>query len=394
MPRPRLLFLTPHIPDPEGSGSARRAASTFSALSHTHDAVLFHIAPDSTPGPAPALTLPYLHANGLIRCWRRRLARRRPALFAALFAPPDWVNHTRARLRHASALAASAGPFATIHAFRFYTAPYALAMARGQSTRPALHLDLDDIESVTRTRIASVLEHAGEQTTASREHANARAYARLEHRLLPRFDRLYAASSLDASRLRHPAVRVLPNTVHIPADPPPPPETAPLRILFIGSLGYSPNQDAIRWFAAEILPALRATTPCEFIVAGRGAPEPLRALLESTPGATHLGPVELAASAYHDIHLVVAPLRAGGGTRLKILEAFALGRPVVATSLALEGLQITPGRHALVADSAASFAAACARLAADASLRAELVEHARAWVSANHSAAALAAPLA
>ncbi len=67
MPRPRLLFLTPHLPDPEGSGSSRRAASTFDALSNNHDAILFHLSPNSTPGPAPGLALPYLHANGLLR---------------------------------------------------------------------------------------------------------------------------------------------------------------------------------------------------------------------------------------------------------------------------------------------------------------------------------------
>jgi glycosyltransferase involved in cell wall biosynthesis len=165
-------------------------------------------------------------------------------------------------------------------------------------------------------------------------------------------------------------------------------------MLFIGALSYAPNQDAVRWFLAEILPALRAATPCELLVAGRHAPESLRALLASSPGVVFLGPVEYAASAYQDAHLVVAPLRAGGGTRLKILEAFALGRPVVATPLAAEGLEITPGRHALLADRAADFAAACAKLAADADLRRALAAQAREWIAARHSPSALAAPLA
>ncbi len=237
-------------------------------------------------------------------------------------------------------------------------------------------------------------EHTGEQLSARLEHANARAYARLERRFLPLFDRIYAASSLDSARLRHPSVRVLPNTVPIPEAPLPPPAPAPLRILFIGTLGYAPNRDAVRWFLTHILPALRAAHPCEFIVAGRNTPPSLRALIDSTPGTTFLGPVQLAACAYHDAHFVVAPLRAGGGTRLKILEAFALGRPVVATPLAAEGLEMTPGLHALVAESAADFIAACARLAADPALRSTIARQARAWVSDHHSFASLSAPLA
>ena len=87
---------------------------------------------------------------------------------------------------------------------------------------------------------------------------------------------------------------------------------------------------------------------------------------------------------YQNAHVAVVPLRAGGGTRLKILEAMALGRPVVSTELGCEGLAVEDGKHMLVADDAESFAAAVARLLTDRALAARLTLEARALVERDY----------
>ena len=88
---------------------------------------------------------------------------------------------------------------------------------------------------------------------------------------------------------------------------------------------------------------------------------------------------------YHATNAVVIPLRAGGGTRIKLLEAFAHRRPVVSTMIGAEGLHVTHGEHLLIADSAADIARECLRLMTDCKLASALVARAFDFVTAHHS---------
>jgi glycosyltransferase involved in cell wall biosynthesis len=152
---------------------------------------------------------------------------------------------------------------------------------------------------------------------------------RLERRWLPRFDRVWVCSRPDADSLarRVPGVHpgVAPNVVPVPCAAPEGPAAAPFRFLFIGTLGYYPNQDALLWFLREILPRMRPQTdrPFRVTVAGGGLPPALARQLRSAPEVEVLGYVEDLASLYRESGAVVVPLRAGGGSRIKIIEAFA-----------------------------------------------------------------------
>lgn len=305
--------------------------------------------------------------------------------------PPDWSRHTRRRFRLTREFVRGQH-FDIIHAFRFSCAPYALDLRRTAAPSARLHLDVDDLESLTRSRLSELHRAAGEARDAGRETLNAIAYARLEPRYFGRFDRVYVCSQVDASRVAGacPSVRLLPNTVEVPATAPAPPGRGDVfRLLFIGSLGYVANRDALRWWCAEIFPRLRATIACELVVAGHGASPATEAWLQAQPGVRYMGSVRHAADAYRDVHAVIAPLRGGGGTRIKILEAFAHGRPVVCTGVALEGIEAEPDRHCLLADAAESFAEACVRLAENEALRASLTANARDFVSCRHCHAVL-----
>ncbi len=108
-----------------------------------------------------------------------------------------------------------------------------------------------------------------------------------------------------------------------------------MRLLFVGTLGYFPNADAARFLCRDIVPALRRLSGHAIVVdlAGAGDTTGLRDIAQM-PEVTLLGYVEDLAPLYAAADIAVAPLRAGGGTRIKILEAFAHGVPVVATWLA------------------------------------------------------------
>ncbi|MGE0227705.1 MAG: glycosyltransferase [Dehalococcoidia bacterium] len=278
-----------------------------------------------------------------------------------------------------------------IHAFRLYTTPVALALA-ARAPQARLHVDLDDIESVTRSRIAAMHRLNGRLDPARAEDAEAGRFAEAERDLLPRFQRLYVCSDLDAARLREllpgltAEVRVVPNAVRLPVPPPSPRTTHPFTFLFVGTMGYAPNLDAVRWFTRRIWPRVhaRAGRPVLFRVVGP-PPETDLSAVARLPGVRVAGPVPDVTPEYGDADAVVVPLRAGGGTRIKALEAFAHGRPVVSTTIGVEGIEATPGRDLLVADDPDAFADACLRLIDDPALGAAIATSAARLVTLRYS---------
>jgi glycosyltransferase involved in cell wall biosynthesis len=140
-------------------------------------------------------------------------------------------------------------------------------------------------------------------------------------------------------------------------------------LLFVGTLGYAPNRDAVVYFADEILPIIKASVPdTTFNVVGLGAP----AGFGEPPGVNMIGAVPDVRPYVQQSSVIVVPLRAGSGTRIKIVEALAAGKPVVTTSIGAEGLRVEHGRHVLIADKPDDFAAAVVRLLRDPALRLEL----------------------
>ena len=164
-------------------------------------------------------------------------------------------------------------------------------------------------------------------------------------------------------------------------------------ILYIGSLQYPPNVDAVLYFAAEVWPALHARFPdLVFRVVGRCPSEELRRL-QGSGGVCMTGEVDDVEPYYRRAALCVVPLRAGGGTRLKILEAFAYGRPVVSTTLGCEGLDAVDGAHLLVADKPADMHAQIARVLTEPDLARDLCANGRALVENRYSWDRIAADL-
>lgn len=144
-------------------------------------------------------------------------------------------------------------------------------------------------------------------------------------------------------------------------------------LLFVGLLDYPPNRDAVRYFANEVLPAVRRRSPdTTFRVIGAGVAAAEE--IGSAPGVRALGPVDDLGPELATAAAVVVPVRWGAGTRVKILEAFAHRIPVVSTTVGAEGLDVTDGRELLIADDAGSLADACLAVLGDADRAASLAE--------------------
>jgi glycosyltransferase involved in cell wall biosynthesis len=190
----------------------------------------------------------------------------------------------------------------------------------------------------------------------------------LERWTVQSFDRCVASSEEDAAALAALAgeaaarrLAVVPNGVDVKAFTPTPVPREP-RVLFPGRLAFEPNVDAVRWFCAEIWPAIRTAVPeATLVIAGR-SPHPEVRALERLPGVSVQADVPSMVPHFRAARVVVVPLRTGTGTRLKALEAMASGRPVAGTAVGLEGIGVRDGVNALVADAPAGLAAAVIEL--------------------------------
>jgi glycosyltransferase involved in cell wall biosynthesis len=181
-----------------------------------------------------------------------------------------------------------------------------------------------------------------------------------------------ARTLLEAGR-----VRVLPNGVDTEFFTPARGGTVDRSLLFTGLMNYEPNVEAVGFFCGEVLPLIVREAPGTMfhVVGSKPADEVLA--LRSERVIVH-GFVPDTRPYFRDAETVVVPLLHGGGTRLKILEAAACGKPIVTTTLGVEGLDFRPGEDLLVADSAGEFVEAVLALGGDEGLRRRLGRNARA----------------
>jgi glycosyltransferase involved in cell wall biosynthesis len=210
--------------------------------------------------------------------------------------------------------------------------------------------------------------------------AEARRFRRFDRRHLPRYDRLIAVSAAEANALAWTGrpVDLVPNGVSTEDFTAPPEQSGAPTLVFSGSMAYPPNEEGIAWFVREALPAIRAQAPdVELLIVGRDPPAAVRALAEP-PAITVTGAVPDIRPHLARATVIVVPIRSGGGTRLKLLEAMAAGRAVVTTTAGAAGIDVTEGREVLVADDPGRFAEAVVELLRDAGARRRLAAAARA----------------
>ncbi len=366
--QPRVLLLSPEAPYPAVGGGALRTASLVEYFGRRSalDLILFRQpgAPDPSRDIPPGLVnsftvvdLPHHSKSPLARSLRnsRRFLRGVPPLLDRYSGFADEMqrflrgkNYNLAVLEH------------------FWCAPY-LEILRPVARRTVL--DLHNIESQL-----SITSSAAARWPASAMLAQfSRAYLRLERQWVPQFDMVLAASQDDAALANKivPAshVHVYPNAL---PDHPLPAAREGHSIVFTGNLEYAPNIGAVEYFHKDVWPGLRRQWPdLAWRVAGRN-PQAVADLLAGSPGVHLIGPVDDALAILAQSKVAIVPLRAGSGTRFKILEAWAAGRAVVSTSIGAEGLGACDGEHLLIADGPAAFANAISALLESPELRAKL----------------------
>jgi len=364
-----ILFFTPVLPGITGQGTAIRAGVALELLSEKHEVTVIHI--DLWTGDR-TIADPF---------WPRKKA----AAYRFLPVPAPQDAAEQLVKKHLSATT-----FDGVYVFRLVAAPMALRII-GLLGQPPLSsvLDLDDDECARTEKFLALRDAAGEVLRASRERAELhrqRGFARL---MLQRFELSLLASNedLDSIAAQYPDRRfaLLPNVMRIPAEPPASNWNARRSLLFLGTLDYLPNEDAVLYFAKSILPLLTYSgRHIDFRIVGIKTPQSIQRLA-GLDGVTVVGAVRDLAPEYARARMMIVPLRAGSGTRIKILEAFRFGVPVVSTSIGAAGLDLQHEVHLLIADTPEEFSANCLRLMEDDQLAAKLASNAFEWLRATHS---------
>lgn len=411
MRRDCILYVTPIMPQCSGNGLAMRAASMLDALAHRFDVHLFVVPVVGKRGPPSDFVRTHtVRIGGLDMAANLDP---RFALIGRIFEPQARARAERAYPKpYLSRFCTGDGalslvgwsngfPVSAVHVMRLYLAPLAHPfLRRSRSERPFCVLDLDDDEVRTRERMARLYGDAGDQQAAAAEAAEAKKYRSFADQFFPAFDDVIVCSEADAGRLggQYPGARfaVVPNgyrPVDV-ADRQRPSNLGPLRLILVGNFGYFPNADAARFLCREVLPALRRLTDREICIGLVGALSTALADLAKSRGVRLHGFVADLAPLYAAADVAVVPVRAGGGTRLKILEAFAYGVPVVTTRLGAEGIDAADGEHLLFADDAEAFARACLSVKEGPALAAALTSRAAALLAARYSPAEVDAAVA
>jgi glycosyltransferase involved in cell wall biosynthesis len=386
----KALMLSPESPYPLQGGGAFRTASLLHYFARFADIVLIQFSESGLPADLPPRLVRSQQTISLPRHNRSTVARYFRNGRRAIFGVPPLVERFAGL---DTTIEAAITQETTGQQYDFgivehsWCAPYVDLL--GCYCKRTI-LDLHNVESMLHERCAALsggLVRAGHKRFAA-------ASRKLERELFPRFSAILATSEEDAAIARDiaPGTRVIvyPNAlqwVEIPRLPELP------RIVMSGNFEYHPNIDAVAFLSKEIWPLVRRAFPdLRLRLVGRGDAA-IRHILPSGPveetGIEITGAVDDALSEIAQAQVVVAPVRTGSGTRIKILEAWAAARPVVATPLAAEGLDADPGVNIVLASGADEFAAEVGRLLSDPVARARLgtagrrtFEHRYTWETA------------
>jgi glycosyltransferase involved in cell wall biosynthesis len=390
--RPRALFVAPLMPSDHGNGLAMRTGFLLDAYAREFDVDLAVI----PAAGGPTEIRPYVAARtkraavlpltppdtqfSLVSSVANHEAR-----LAAFrhYGRPSIAARLGATTEQALMTWASGASYQVVHVSRLYLASLVAAWARRDGNETCLVLDCDEDDASAYRRLARLERKRGRRRRAAWLEAEADAFKALQAKWLHRFDLLLAAAAGEArslsGRTGGKQVMVVPNV--IPKSAPRwsmrRPQQRRRDIIFVGNMSYLPNIDAVMWFASRIWPRLRSLPfPARFVILGAGAPDGVRALARHRDIVVR-GGVEDVGPYYGAAALAVVPIRAGGGTRIKMLESANYGVPIVATSFGAAGIGFRSGHEVLLADGERDFAEACIKLLTDPKLACRLALQAR-----------------
>jgi polysaccharide biosynthesis protein PslH len=384
----RILLLTPQRPYPPHQGTTLRNFNLVKQLARRHKiCVLTFLEADQDPdnvGPLSELcewveTVPVPSRHTSLRL-RQLLTTRRPDMSWRLWSPELGKRLAR-RLKEE--------PFDVVEIEGIEMAPY-LSIVEAARPQPLIIYDAHNAEWILQKRA-----FLADVTAPARWFAAAYSWVqwhrlrRYEAGILRRVDHTVAMSAPDLVALRDVApdvpITVIPNGVDLPTYQRFSGTPIYHDILFTGKMDFRPNVDAVLWFGQQVLPLIQQERPgTTFAIVGQ-RPHPRLDVLRDVPGVTISGYVPDVRPYIAGTTVYVAPLRVGGGTRLKLLEAMVMGKAIVATSVGAEGFPVVDGQELALADEPDLFAEEVLDLLTNPVRRERLARTGQAFARASYS---------
>ncbi|MDB4890610.1 MAG: glycosyl transferase group 1 [Gemmatimonadetes bacterium] len=381
----RVLMIANYLPYPQITGGRIRIYNLLRRVASRHDVSLAALleAPEDADGVSHLRQF-CVNVETASMPQRTRLAKAPGMLRYALQGKPPELM-----LLHSDELVGKIRQLCSVTDFDVVQIESVMGLYLATLPRTGSWKSIEMFQNFTSQQFGRISEVEHRWDKRLRARVNGTAMGRWEPRYAGKFDRCTTVSEADrglllrANPFLH--VDVIPNGVDTERYQPLPPraEAAPPRLMFIGSMGYPPCIDAVRYFCRDILPRVRRAIPAVELQIVGGDPHPEVVALGGD-GVHVTGRVDDVVSYYQESTVCIVPLRAGGGTRLKILEAMALGRPVVSTTIGCEGLDVVDGDHLLVADTPEQFADKIVRLVQDPALCQHLCANGRQLVEAHY----------
>ena len=391
----RILFLTQVLPYPLDSGAKIRAYYVLQQLAQHHQVTLVSfVRPDDQPESVTHLET-FCRAVYPVPMRRSRLRDMRAVMMAGLTGRSaiivrDEIGKMYTLLKEL----VQAEAFAVIHSDQTSMAQYALyakaqSINGGGGTKPKILLDAHNALYRIPQRLSTHEKNPLKRSLLKRE---ARALARYEAHLWEKFDhvvfvaeqdRLALQSQIPASTFHHSTIPICVN-----------PETQPMiqrvpqlcTITHLGTMFWPPNVEGVLWFAQEVFPTVLEQVPgARFVIIGKNPPPEIHELGSQFSNIEVTGYVADPAPYLAETAVFIVPVRAAGGMRVKIPDAWCWGMPIVSTTIGAEGIDLENGNQALIADTPETMARAVVRILQNPDFGESLRQNGRRWVEAQYN---------
>jgi sugar transferase (PEP-CTERM/EpsH1 system associated) len=393
-PSRKILVLTPQFPYPPQQGTTIRNFNLIAGLAWHHEV---HLLTFGHPDECRGTPLDALCRNVQTVCPPQRTMRQRLSglIFSRL---PDMAQRLPSAEFGAALAATLSGvdpDVVQVEGIELAQYLFRVADTRSGQTRPLLVYDDHNAEYVLQQRAFETdVRNPRRWMGAAYSFVQWQRLRGYERRACQTADRVVVVSETDARAIQRlvPGLElvVIPNGVDMEfytADVPfldTQERPGSLDLVFTGKMDFRPNVDAVLWFAQEVLPLIRREAPqVRFWVVGKD-PHPRLSSLSRDPAVVLTGRVDDVRPYIAGAAVYAIPLRIGGGTRLKVLEAMAMGKAIVSTALGCEGFDLVPGQDLVIANTPAEFATAVLTLLHDPERRERLGRAARRFAGSRY----------
>ena len=371
----KILLLTQVLPYPPDSGPKVKTWNVLKYLAQHHQVTLASFVRGDQSADVEHLKR-YCHAVHTVPMQRGALSDG-VALLRSLVSGEPWmmVRDDRAAMRALVDRLAAENQFDIAHADQLNMCQYAARVA-GAFTL----FDAHNALWVLYKRLAETMPPGPRRWLLERDWRLLKTY---EARIVREFSATTAVIEEDKAALEEALgarsqVVVIPITVDTDEEKRVARRPDAARVTFAGTMYWPPNVDGVQWFAREVWPLIRRQRPeAATDIIGARPPQEVVALGQNGSGLRVTGYVESLTPYLEECGVFIVPLRAGGGMRVKILNALAHGLPIVSTTLGCEGIRVTPGRDILIADTPEAFAEAVLRVLGDRALAHRLADNGR-----------------